>query len=91
MNNAAAHPLGSVARHEKARAEAQPLGLEEDALVERMITCAWRLRRLTRVENGILTLEYLGILAERAGDEARRYEHRRPDDDSKTLLEDLTP
>ena len=53
--------------------EAQPLGVEEDALVERMIACWWRLRRLIGVETGIVASEYSGILKKRARCEAKSY------------------
>jgi hypothetical protein len=61
------------------RTEAQPVGAEEDALVERMITCVWRLRRSARFENGILASEYFGILENRARCEAERYRHSTDD------------
>ncbi len=64
----------------RVQSESGPVGAEEEALVERMITCLWRLRRLTRVENGILTYEYFSILAARAGWEARSFERSENDD-----------
>jgi hypothetical protein len=67
------------------RTEAQPLGVEEDALVERMIACWWRLRRLTRVETGILASEYFGILEGRASREALSHTGRNDDNVSKAI------
>jgi hypothetical protein len=74
---------------QRIRTETEPVGVEEELLVERMIGCMWRLHRLTRVENGILAFEYFRILAERAGTEARNYEHR--SDDAQALLDQLQP
>ncbi len=54
--------------------EFQPLGPLEEQLVERVAACMWRLRRLYRLEAGILTHESLTIELDRARDEARRFE-----------------
>ncbi len=54
--------------------EFQPQGPLEEQLVERVAACMWRLRRLYRVEAGILTYEALTIELDRAKKEARSYE-----------------
>ncbi len=54
--------------------EFQPQGPLEEQLVERVAACMWRLRRLYRVEAGILTHECLTIELDRAQNEARSFE-----------------
>ncbi len=54
--------------------EFQPQGPLEEQLVERVAACMWRLRRLYRVEAGILTYEALTIELDRAKKEARSCE-----------------
>ena len=54
--------------------EFQPQDPLEEQLVERVAACMWRLRRLYRVEAGILTYEALTIELGRARTEARGYE-----------------
>ncbi len=54
--------------------EFQPQGPLEEQLVERVAACMWRLRRLYRIEAGILTHECLTIELDRARDEARSFE-----------------
>lgn len=54
--------------------EFQPQEPLEEQLVERVAACMWRLRRLYRVEAGILTYEALTIELGRARTEARGYE-----------------
>ncbi len=54
--------------------EFQPQGPLEEQLVERVAACMWRLRRLYRIEAGILTHECLTIELDRARDEARSCE-----------------
>src|SRR5262249_36538239 len=83
------HPEAFEELAERIRTETEPVSVEEELLVERMIGCVWRLRRLTRVENGILAFEHFRILAERAGTEARTYEHR--SDETQALLHQLQP
>ncbi len=53
--------------------EFQPQGPLEEQLVERVAACMWRLRRLYRVEAGILIHESLTIELDRARDEARSF------------------
>ncbi len=62
---------------ERLRAELQPAGELESLLVDRIIAAQWRLRRLGRVEAGIFTWQHYEELAERAQEEARRYENDR--------------
>ncbi len=54
--------------------EFQPQGPLEEQLVERVAACMWRLRRLYRIEAGILTHENLKFELKHARDEARRFE-----------------
>ena len=54
--------------------EFQPQGPLEEQLVERVAACMWRLRRLYRVEAGILTHECLTIELDCAQNEARSFE-----------------
>jgi hypothetical protein len=56
------------------RAELNPEGTQEHLLVDMIIRAVWRLQRLGRVEAGVFAWKHLGILAERAGRAARRYE-----------------
>src|SRR5262249_30392303 len=67
------------------RAEAQPVGVQEDALVEHMIACWWRLRRLARVETGIFMSAHWELLRNRAHREALRLTHL--DGDESTMDE----
>src|SRR5215217_9010580 len=59
---------------ERLRDELQPVGELENFLVDRIVACLWRLRRLGRVEAGIFAWELYGELAERARQEARTHE-----------------
>jgi hypothetical protein len=59
---------------EAVRAELNPEGAQEHLLVDMMIRAVWRLQRLGRVEAGVFAWKHFGILAERAGRAARRYE-----------------
>ncbi len=59
---------------ERLRVELHPVGEMESLLVERIIDATWRLRRLSRVEDGIFTWELYEELAERAQQEAQTYE-----------------
>lgn len=59
---------------ERLRTQLQPVGALEELLVDRMITAAWRLRRLIQVETGIFTWELDGIRIEQAEREVRTYE-----------------
>ena len=52
----------------------QPQGPLEALLVERVAACMWRLRRLCRVEAGILTYETLTIELDHASEEVAKYE-----------------
>ena len=58
---------------ERLRDELQPVGELENFLVDRIVACLWRLRRLGRVEAGIFAWELYGELAERAHQEARAH------------------
>ena len=58
------------------RAELQPVGELENHLVDRLVSACWRLRRLRRVEAGIVAWELYGELAERARQEASTHENR---------------
>ncbi len=66
--------------------EFRPQGPLEEQLVERVAACMWRLRRLYRVEAGILTHESLTIELDRAQDVVRSFEKT----ESDILLESLT-
>jgi hypothetical protein len=48
------------------RAEWQPVGVREDTLVEIMVACLWRLRRLGPVEAGIFVSAHCELLRHRA-------------------------
>ena len=52
----------------------QPDGELEGALVERIVSALWRLRRCGRIEAGLLALERYEILAARRRGDARRQE-----------------
>src|SRR5262245_13977003 len=67
------------------RAELHPVGAEEEALVERMIACCWRLRRPARVEAGIFVTQYCALQKSRARREARSHTHL--DGDESTMDE----
>ncbi len=54
--------------------EFQPQGPLEEQLVERVAACSWRLRRVYRIEAGILTHEALTIEHDRARDEVGKFE-----------------
>ncbi len=66
--------------------EFQPQGPLEEQLVERVAACMWRLRRLYRIEAGILTHECLTIELNRAHDEVGSFEET----ESDILFESLT-
>jgi hypothetical protein len=51
--------------------ELEPEGELESLLVDRIAACAWRLRRLLRIETGIFTREVYSELADRAHTMAR--------------------
>jgi hypothetical protein len=68
------------------RAELQPVGVEEEALVERMIECCWRLRRPARVEAGIFITEYCAVQKNRARREALRHTHLEGDESTMDEL-----
>jgi hypothetical protein len=80
---------------ERMRDELQPAGELEVLLVDRIISCAWRLQRLGRIEAGVFAFELYGELAERARREARTYTRTEgPDDEfisqylSRTVITD---
>ena len=64
-------------------AEAQPVGVEEGVLVERMIVCLWRLHRLARVETGIFMSEHWALL--RSRERRKALEHTRLEGDESTM------
>src|SRR5918994_1209006 len=59
---------------ERLRAELQPVGELEIRLVGRITSLLWRLRRLERVESGIFAWGLYEEQAERAEQQARKYE-----------------
>jgi hypothetical protein len=59
---------------ERLRAELQPVGELENLLVDRIVEASWRLRRLRRVESGIFAWGLYEEQAERAEQQARKYE-----------------
>jgi len=59
---------------EHLRDQLQPVGELENLFVDRIISSAWRLRRLGRVEAGIFAWQFYGELADRARQEAQAYE-----------------
>ena len=56
------------------RSEFQPKGHFETLLVDRIVGLVWRLRRMGRIEAGMLTWGVYGVRAERARHEAQSYE-----------------
>ena len=58
---------------EAIRDDLKPIGELENFLVERIVSCAWRLRRAGILETGILQWQYFGVLRDRAEAEARRF------------------
>lgn len=70
---------------ERLRAELQPLGELENLLVDRIIEASWRLRRLRRVESGIFAWGLYEEQAERAEQQARKYESTSLDNIIATL------
>ncbi len=56
------------------RAALRPEGELEDLLVDRITSVVWRLRRLGRIEVGVLSCYLGGILVERAQQNVRTYE-----------------
>jgi hypothetical protein len=57
---------------ERLRAELNPGGELESVLAERIIGLPWRLRRLGKIEAGILTWRYYEIQAKRAGEKVSK-------------------
>jgi hypothetical protein len=61
-------PLENAAEYtafaEQLRAELRPVGPVEGELVDQIIVCMWRRRRLSLIETGILTTQYFTILTE---------------------------
>ena len=58
--------------------ELEPEGELESLLVDRVAACAWRLRRLLRIETGIFTRDVYTELAQRAQAKAARFVHTQP-------------
>jgi hypothetical protein len=56
------------------RIDLAPVGELEELLVERIVSSAWRLRRVPRVEAGVLAWEHFSDLISRARAEARKFE-----------------
>jgi len=52
----------------------KPVGELENLLVDQVVACIWKLRRLNLIEDGVLAWEYYGIQAERREREAKSYE-----------------
>lgn len=65
------------------RQDLKPVGAVECSLVERIVGLAWRLRRLGKLESGILTYQYWGIQIERSERNAKK--HAYGDDFSQTF------
>ena len=53
------------------KAEFQPVGELEKALVDRLVGLTWRLRRIATIEAGVLSRRYFEVLAERSQNESR--------------------
>ena len=58
---------------QRLKEELHPDGELELVLVERIVGLMWRLRRLGKIEVGILSWQYYGILAERAAKNAAKH------------------
>lgn len=58
---------------EAIRTNLNPVGGMENFLADRIISSAWRLRRVGILEAGILAWYFFGVLKDRAEAEARRY------------------
>lgn len=67
----------------------QPVGAAEVLLVERIIAATWRLRRVYRIEAGVLSWQFHRELADRAEKAAERF-RRRTDDDLLNALHTVT-
>jgi hypothetical protein len=63
---------------ERLRAELQPTGELESLLVDRIVELTWRLSRFGKIEAGILSWHYYGVLAERAGKKAAKQTRKIP-------------
>ena len=64
--------LGQLREH--ICADLMPMGELENLLVDQVVACIWKLRRLNLIEDGVLAWQYYGIQAERREREARSYE-----------------
>ena len=58
---------------EAIRTDLGAIGEMENFLADRIISSAWRLRRASMLESGILASYFFGVLKDRAEAEARRY------------------
>ena len=58
---------------ERLRKEFNPIGELESVLVDRIIGLAYRLRRLGKIEAGVLSWRYYGVLAMRAAKKAAQH------------------
>ena len=59
---------------ERLRTDLKAVGEMENILADTIVSAVWRLRRLKRIEAGILTWEFYKILVQRAQTEAGAYE-----------------
>lgn len=62
---------------ENMRAQLQPAGELEEALVERMVVALWKLQRLGVLETGVLTSEYCELMEKQANERASSYAIRK--------------
>ncbi len=67
-------PAKFASLHESLMDEFFPRGSQEEYLVERVAVCMWRLRRVYRIEAGIMTHESLMIEFDRARNETKIFE-----------------
>jgi hypothetical protein len=76
LPNEDANALGQMG--ERLREELHPAGELESLLVDRIIELTWRLGRFGKIEAGILSWHYHGVLAERAGKKAAKQTRKIP-------------
>ena len=67
-----------VERRDAMRAHLDPVGELEEVLVERIVMCAWRLRRLGHIEASVLRYQVFEHTASRARDAARELTPHHP-------------
>jgi hypothetical protein len=78
-------PAGLAELGERLRRELNPVGEHQSLLVERIIGLYWRLRRLGKIEAGVLTWQYHGTLAERARKKAQHQDPNSVEFDSEPI------